>query len=637
MISYSTALFGFELLFRVHGSALYKSLPPALLSAIIYITLYYAFDKNTRNGSLLAPEPVMILVALLMFLLQFRANFSYSRYWEAMSSIHTMHGKLLDVGSKLAAYHLQAACYKDDRPPSYGYDQDHKKVNHHRQPSQPISLEDLKLQLEVMDFTNDYLSNKFMDMIHPIKDKLSSSVATVDSNANNSHVSQNRSDNPNSFRHRRNRSSLRDFEDLMKQHHRQQSEPVTLDELKTQFHDIDTPNEYLSDRIMDKIHPIKDTSHDIENSPKKSTRHRRNRSYFGLGRFSHDYDNGVNKIENDAIQSTTKVDALEAIPNIPITIESAPPEKVKETMDHNNAIKQPSLFLQEVVHLLSLLSAVASSTLRNDSEYAEATLTTFTAGQPFPHADPDAFTSDIRKDWDISKHKSVTSVHYLFGLNRSQKSRDIYNAARPFRVIGGVSDKEIAMIQAARGPFAKVSLIHMWLLEFVVRESLAGSTGSVHPIFISLINQLLSEFTAAYNHARMISKNPFPFVHAQLSSAFVVMVVGLLPIVMLTYVPNFALGLFLNLVTVMCFTGLHEVARELELPFKNAPNDIPLNNYQAQLNEALLTTFLGYHPDSYWDVPTNKTTTETRTNDNKGDSNPANRHDEFNNPQSPDF
>lgn len=54
----------------------------------------------------------------------------------------------------------------------------------------------------------------------------------------------------------------------------------------------------------------------------------------------------------------------------------------------------------------------------------------------------------------------------------------------------------------------------------------------------------------------------------------------------------------------MCFFGLHEVSRELENPFQSVPNDIPLNNFQAQFNEALMNMFVGYHPDS-WDWTAN--------------------------------
>jgi hypothetical protein len=85
-----------------------------------------------------------------------------------------------------------------------------------------------------------------------------------------------------------------------------------------------------------------------------------------------------------------------------------------------------------------------------------------------------------------------------------------------------------------------------------------------------------------------------------LRSLFVLVIVGFVPVLMLSYIRNETLGFFLNLFTVMCFTGLHEVARELESPFQNVPNDIPLNNFQAQFNEGLMIMFFGYHPDAYW-------------------------------------
>ena len=112
--------------------------------------------------------------------------------------------------------------------------------------------------------------------------------------------------------------------------------------------------------------------------------------------------------------------------------------------------------------------------------------------------------------------------------------------------------------------------------------------------------------------------------------------VFLCPLLMVSYVNNEPLGFVVNFITVMAFAGLHEVARELENPFLNVPNDIPLNNFQAQFNESLMTMFAGafkpnvasekrcdllffkralslicrfllssltgYHPDAYWEV-----------------------------------
>merc|ERR1711953_1333430 len=59
--------------------------------------------------------------------------------------------------------------------------------------------------------------------------------------------------------------------------------------------------------------------------------------------------------------------------------------------------------------------------------------------------------------------------------------------------------------------------------------------------------------------------------------------------------------MILTFTTVVCLTGLHEVARELENPFRNAPNDIPLCTLLAMYNESLVTMCSGFHPDAYWD------------------------------------
>lgn len=229
-------------------------------------------------------------------------------------------------------------------------------------------------------------------------------------------------------------------------------------------------------------------------------------------------------------------------------------------------------------------------------EQADSPLTTFIPGVPWPHVDPDAYGADVRKDWAHSTHRSITVLKYLFGLSRSPADRTLYNAARPFRVVGGVSDQEVELLAAARGASAKVALVFMWLEEFVSREHLNGSTGKIAPPIISRLFQFLSDGMSGYNQARKVAYIPFPFPHAQITSLFVVVVVGMMPVLMLSYLTNETFGFVLNLLTVMVFTGLHEVARELESPFFNVPNDLPLNNFQAQFNEALMAMFAGYHP-----------------------------------------
>lgn len=59
-------------------------------------------------------------------------------------------------------------------------------------------------------------------------------------------------------------------------------------------------------------------------------------------------------------------------------------------------------------------------------------------------------------------------------------------------------------------------------------------------------------------------------------------------------------GCILTFLTVTALSGIHEVARELENPFRNVPNEIPLGTIMAEANEALITMYAGYHPDLFW-------------------------------------
>lgn len=255
---------------------------------------------------------------------------------------------------------------------------------------------------------------------------------------------------------------------------------------------------------------------------------------------------------------------------------------------------------------------MALSTLRNDLEGSESPLALFEANQPWPPVDPDTYSSQFQEAyWQKSRAKTI--LRYIFGKSRNKKMRTLYNAARPFRVIGGVSNSEINLLQLARGPQAKMALVSMWLTEFVIREFMHGSQGKVPPPIMSRVFQLISDGMVGYHQARKIACVPFPFPHAQMTSLFIVVIMFIIPILMIDYCHNPNFAIVLNFLTVLIFTGLHEVARELENPFQNAPNDIPLNYIQAQFNEAIISTFSGFHPDSWWEVPSSNTPEESES------------------------
>lgn len=257
--------------------------------------------------------------------------------------------------------------------------------------------------------------------------------------------------------------------------------------------------------------------------------------------------------------------------------------------------RTPTLFLQELVHLASLLNAVAFSTLRNDMEGSSSPLDYYVPGSPWPNDDPD-------KDPKTATQKFWDPLRYLTGFDKSPSNRTRHNMNRPLPVLGGVSENEIKFLRKARGPSAKVTLAWHWLSEFIIREHLAGSLGDVAPPIISRLIQFLSDGMIYYNHARKTMYIPFPFPHAQISAVFILVIMFAVPLLMDEYSKNIYLGAILTFLTVSCLAGLHEVGRELENPFRNIPNEIPLCTLQAMFNESLVTLYSGYHPDHYWNA-----------------------------------
>lgn len=79
MIKYTKGIFGLNLLFRVHGSAIYRAVLPAILAAITFILIYHFWDKDPQSV-LLHPYAAGVLIGGITFLLVFRVTQSYGRY-----------------------------------------------------------------------------------------------------------------------------------------------------------------------------------------------------------------------------------------------------------------------------------------------------------------------------------------------------------------------------------------------------------------------------------------------------------------------------------------------------------------------------------------------------------------------------
>jgi len=153
MIEYFHGFFGLGLLPRFHGSALWKSLLPAVISECLYVIMYYPLGiPQPPPDVLLFGHPYVFgcIIAALSFLLGFRTSFAYGRYWEAHGAVHQMHSKWIDVGVEFAAFHLQADCFDQYKPPAFGSYPNLKSTSRERERLHEKTLQEIDQDLENM-------------------------------------------------------------------------------------------------------------------------------------------------------------------------------------------------------------------------------------------------------------------------------------------------------------------------------------------------------------------------------------------------------------------------------------------------------------------------------------------------------
>ncbi|KAL7541859.1 hypothetical protein ACHAXR_011302 [Thalassiosira sp. AJA248-18] len=520
MIDYFKGIWGINLLFRVHGSALYKGSLVGILSVLVYLAIVLRWnDRRDLDDDLDHPYGVGVLVSSVSFLIIFRANYGYQRYWEACGALHHFMGKWMDATTHAAVFHLQSKHYDGARPPSF-FDHD---------------------QLNKLNLTR--ARQRHQGEIHSSSEKRLSSVYDCEKefSGNNTFVRSRSSPGSDPFN---------DESVLESSTSRNSGARMSLFSPPTPTR---LPSSVL-EGYWDIIPPTPD------------------------------------KASSSMLQRTTlnsKYFPSSQVPN-------------RNFASRPNG-RTPPLFLQELAHLSSLACAVALSTLRNDIEMSESPLDLYMPGSEWPASDPDKLPKHIRREFQHPYH-IMTIIRHWIGADRLPHWRSKYNASRPLLILGGVSNSEIEFLQKARGPHAKAQLALSWLEEFIIREHLAGSLGEVHSAIISRLVQFLSDGMMHYHQARKIMYIPFPFPHAQLSAFFTVMMVFAVPFLMDQYTNALWMGSLISFMTVTCLVGLHEVARELENPFRNVPNEIPMCTLQAMYNEALVTMYSGYNPDSFWDA-----------------------------------
>ncbi len=537
MITYHQGQFVFfRSLFRVHGSALHRAMIPSLFSSgVLLILEYTAYHPSLEAGDRWF-KGLGFLLGAFTFLLTFKCSFSYNRYWEACTAIHQMQSKWLDVGMEIAAFHLQSERFSQIRPPAFGK---HPHIDHvvrkreRLRPMTPMKLQEILREEEDDDYDDINLDESMGSFVSPKKKR-----------------------------------GFKSF--LRKRRSKGRNNVSSKNTAKSRSFFISNQNEDYSITDDRPLRSINNTNSQYDETQSLAA------GVFKNSSSSSNKFGGGGGEESKRGRRPGLLSKIKSVPDL--------------TGGMSKTKAGPSLFLQEASHLLSLLSAVAFATLRNDVESAESPLSNYMPGSPWPPVDPDAENAFIPYNFYKTSRLSVM-FRYLCGTFRSPAQRTVYNACRPFCVLGGVSDAEVDVLQRARGPLAKTALCTMWLQEFISREFLNGAMGNVSPPIISRLFQYTSDGMIGYNQARKVRDEglqnahcysyvidhislvasfvikqvayiPFPFPHSQLTTFFLASITVFMPVLMLSYIPEIIVAVVMNTLTVWVFFGKYNTVQK---------------------------------------------------------------------------
>jgi hypothetical protein len=156
-------------------------------------------------------------------------------------------------------------------------------------------------------------------------------------------------------------------------------------------------------------------------------------------------------------------------------------------------------------------------------------------------------------------------------------------------ILGPVTDDEENALEDCMDP---VQVISHWICQVIARMRMDGWIDA-HPAIVSRIYQELSNGSLGYAQALKVSLIPFPFPYAQMLALLLIGFMILFPMMVCYLNPRDRFfSPLLSFVGVLGLWSLNELAVELEMPFGDDENDLPIVDLHDLYIKGLQTLFL---------------------------------------------
>lgn len=239
-------------------------------------------------------------------------------------------------------------------------------------------------------------------------------------------------------------------------------------------------------------------------------------------------------------------------------------------------------FFVEIVHLFSLMHALALQHLRCDSnlDHLESS------------SEPAQTSMRLSQMGDLPRLTSSDSV--LTSLTHQQAKQ----TANKLKVLGGLLAEEREAMECDSGgnlitTVARVTMVESWIMRRMIarhKHEPAGDMCKTAPPILSRMVQVVSDGNLGFGQASKSAETPFPFPYHNMIRMFLMIFTLTCPFIINSKVIFPAARFIINFIAVWAYFALAEASDNLEDPYMPYdPNDLPLEAIQHSFNARLLS------------------------------------------------
>jgi len=180
----------------------------------------------------------------------------------------------------------------------------------------------------------------------------------------------------------------------------------------------------------------------------------------------------------------------------------------------------------------------------------------------------------------------VRLVSLLHGLALNQLQKGSHDK---FLILGldGLDEQSLVYLKYCKdNKINRVELVMHWIQELVSEHLGTGVIPVAAPI-VAQVYQQLARGLVIHHDAKNIADVPFPYPHAQFILVLLLLNVVLAPIAISSLVTSSFWAAVVTIVTVLPVWAINLVAGQIEQPFCDDYNDIPLASMQEKMNSSL--------------------------------------------------